>query len=785
MLRRDIWKTRTRFLSIFLMIFVSATMFAGIYAITPTMQKNVDDMLNRHNIYDIALIKNDGWKSEEIDQITKSISEIETVETRNTKDAIVRSSDNSYVTRIMSQELWSDENLVSGVRITKANECIVDERLDVNVGEIIHLDDGAQKKDCTIVGKARFAEYFSQKNKGKTYLRNGQIETTIIVSPEFFKGMPTELLIHFKGMEGYSTFSTAYENKVHEYSRLLHQKSPFLFDVRTRLDIDSVAAYKEDSEKIKQIGAIFPLIFIIVSILVVLTTMTRMIDEDRSIIGTLKSLGYKKIQLLLYYQTYIAIPTIIGSILGIALGIYLFPSIVMQAYQSLYSVPNIQHIFDVGLNFMVFFLLVGLLFVVTTLTVLKTVNEKPSELLRPKAPIAGKKIFLEYIPFMWKRLKFVDKVTMRNIFRYKKRLLMSLFGIAGSTAILLTALGLYTSIAPTVNKQFEEIQLYDYTLFPKNHVSDDLAYQDNLRSIDGVENILPVFQTNVQVVTDKKDESITMVIPNQIETFSDFIHLYDAERFYSNPNKQLLLNETSVLISQKASRLFGVHVKDFLHMTYEGKTYALQVTGIVENYYGNMLYVAPQLFSKTTGESIKSNSIFVKVNSSHPNKSMIVDEIVKKDPMLTVVEKEKNKSLAIESIKSVNSIVLLMIGFAILLIIIVIYNLNSINIVERTRELATIKVLGFYNREMVLYIFKESIITTIVAALLGLLFGIPIHLFIIMQSEIASIQFIYTIPFFIYIAAFTLTILIAIITILFMIRKIYKIDMITSLKSIE
>lgn len=782
MLGREIWKTRTRFSSIFLMVLISAAMFAGIYAITPTMQTNVDQMFQEQSLYDIALIKQSGWNESDEKLFQDIPLEIERVERRYTKDVVTQVKDTSFVTRVISQEQASIPTPLTGHVIQNSQQCLVDESGFAQVGDTLTMLDENRTFECDVVGSVRLSEYFSKENKGETYLRSGQIEANVIVAADYFTTLPSEMLIRLRSPEQLSTFSSAYQDKVEHTLEVIRQKIPNSeVQMKTRLDIDSVRSYKEDSEKINQIGTIFPVIFIVVSMLVVLTTMTRMIEDDRSLIGTLKSLGYKKRVLLLYYQGYIAIPTFLGCVFGIVFGIYLFPTIVMQSYQALYTVVNVQPVSIMSVNAMAVLLMMGLLLFVTTLTVFGTLKEKPATLLRPKAPVAGKKIFLEYIPFLWNRLKFVDKVTFRNIFRYKKRLFMSLFGIAGSTAILLTALGLYTSITPTVEKQFEDVQLYDYTLFPKGQKED--LYQDRLQTVTGVKATTGFWQQTVQLKTEQKEDVVTLRVPTKSTEIQQMMNFVDAKQFYTVPNIKLEFNQNSVLISQKAARLFDIEVGDIVELSSPHR-YSFTVTGIFENYFGNTMYIAPEIYEQVTGDDVEWNSMFVQRQEKSEDQT-VIDQLLQFDPTLTIVNNSANKAVAKQSIQSVNSIVLLMIGFAVLLIVIVIYNLNSINIVERTRELATIKVLGFYNREMVMYIFKESIITTMIASLFGLVAGVPIHLFIVMQSEIPSIQFIYPIPFFIYLITFFLTLMIAIATNLFMVRKIYKVDMISSLKSIE
>ncbi|MGL4662228.1 MAG: FtsX-like permease family protein [Culicoidibacterales bacterium] len=786
-LLREIWKTRTRFLSLFLMTLISATMFAGVYAITPTMQSNVNQMYDAQQVYDISIRNNNGWSQSQLDHLRMSFPDIELLDIRNTVDVNVQIEDTTYATRIVSPSEMNLSHITAGRSIQKENECLIDNGFENQIGKDVVFYNGTQKQQCHVVGTIHAAEFFSKENKGRTNLRNGKIQMSMMMAPENFTFENNELLIRLKELREYSMFSPEYETKVKTYSqRLEHLYHESDVQVQTRLDLDSVKAYKEDSEKINEIGTIFPIIFIVVSMLVVITTMTRMIDDDRNMIGTLKSLGYRKASLLFYYQGYVFIPAFLGSIVGSIIGIQLFPRIVMQSYQSLYTVLNIGVVTNLLLDGIVFIILIGSLTGVTFLTVLSTLSEKPSELLRPKAPLAGKKILLERVTFIWRRMKFVDKVTIRNIFRYKKRLLMSLFGIAGSTAILLTAFGLYTSITPTVNRQFDEIQTYDYTLFHQGYIQNEEKYAGEIKDLEHVNRTLPALQQNVKIKANEKIDDVTMIIPKKTSEMFHFFQFSDAQKFYVDRNKKLDFQSTAVILTQKIARIYGVHVGDNIGLLLNDKSYTFNVTGITENYFGNNIYIAPEIFSQVINDTVRFNSLLVKCEDGKQQYSNdIVDDILSVDPQIAIVENQTNKSIAKQSVSSVNSIVILMIVFAVLLIMIVIYNLNSINIAERTRELATIKVLGFYNRELLSYVFKESLITTMIASLLGLIAGIPIHLFIVMQAEIASLQFIYMIPVIVYVITFLGTNLISILTMVFMLRKIYKIDMISSLKSVE
>lgn len=786
-LLREIWKTRARFLSLFLMTLISATMFAGVYAITPTMQSNVNQMYDSQQVYDISIRNNKGWSHSQLEHLRMSFPEIDLLDIRNTTDANVQVEDTTYATRIVSQSEVNLPNITTGRSIQKENECLIENEFKNQIGNDIIFYSGAEKQQCRVVGAIQSAEFFSKENKGRTNLRNGKIQTSMIMSPEYFPIKNNELLIRLKSLREYSMFSSEYEAKVESYSQRFKDIYPESdIQVQTRLDLDSVKAYKEDSEKINEIGTIFPIIFIVVSMLVVITTMTRMIDDDRNMIGTLKSLGYRKTSLLFYYQGYVFIPAFLGSIIGSVIGIQLFPRIVMQSYQALYTVLNVGVVTNLFLDGVMFIILIGSLMGVTFLTVLRTLNEKPSELLRPKAPLAGKKILLERVTFIWQRMKFVDKVTFRNIFRYKKRLLMSLFGIAGSTAILLTAFGLYTSITPTVNRQFDEIQTYDYTLFHPGYIQNEEKYADEIQHIEHVNQTLSALQQNVKIKVNEKIDDVTMIVPKKTQEMSHFIQFSDAQKFYVDRNKKLNFQSTAVILTQKIARIHGVDVGDGIDLLFNGESYTFNVTGITENYFGNNIYIAPEIFAQTINNTAHFNSLLVKVERLQQQYlDDVVDKMLSLDPQVTIVENQSNKSLAKQSVSSVNSIVILMIVFAVLLIVIVIYNLNSINIAERTRELATIKVIGFYNRELLSYVFKESVITTMIASLLGLVAGIPIHLFIVMQAETASVQFIYMIPLFVYVLTFIGTNIISILTMVFMIRKIYKIDMISSLKSVE
>lgn len=787
-LLREVFASKGGFISIVLMTFVSTAMFTGVYSITPSMQNATNDILTKQKMYDIKVMNKDGFTANDIHDIQSSNRGI--VEGRNTYDAYVVSSDeNRVVSSIISETEANKPKIIEGRNITNANECLVNEANHQLLNQQIVIDKITSQQSCQVVGTAQVPDHYSETSLGNSPLGNGQVKLVAIVDEEFSflqsqnpggERRYSEVVIQLDSAPA-DVFTKEYEAYVNSYRDELEKEHPDYF-VQTLLDNSALATFKDDSNKIANIGAIFPIIFMAVSILVVITTMTRLVEDHRFMIGTYKSLGYSSNSLLMYYGGYIMIPSIIGALMGAIFGNFVFPNIVIQSYSGIYNIESGRALIVPNIIALSLLLTIGTLFVVTMVTVYRTIKEKPASLFRPIAPVAGKKVLLERISFIWKRLSFINKVTFRNIFRYKKRLMMTIVGIAGSSAILVTAIGLYTSVHPISSKQFDDVVNYDFTVYNKTENGDASAV-NKFDELTNVEKSIAINQTQIDI--ENTEMETTLVVPESTE-INGFINFNKINNYFNYEKPPIEFTEDSVMITQKLAETLKVRSGDLVTFAIGDQTYSTRITDVVENYVNHYIYMSKQQFEKIVGE-VTYNAGYVKLNEGlTAGEISDTAKVINADNNTqAVINKSDVMETSSESVKSVNSVVFLMIGFALFLIVIVVYNLNSINIVERNREIATIKVLGFTQREVITYVFKESVISTSAAAIIGLIIGIPIHMSIITRAELDHLMFIREIPIMVYIFTLFATVLISAVTMFIMKETINKIDMISSLKSVE
>ncbi len=542
--------------------------------------------------------------------------------------------------------------------------------------------------------------------------------------------------------------------------------------------------YTGTADRINAIANIFPIFFFLVAALVCLTTMTRMVDEQRGVIGTYKALGYKNSSIALKYILYAAIASTLGGVLGAYIGVMIFPKVIFIAYSMMYTLPYMSHVPQPIL--MVVSVAAGIL--VTTFAAgsacYNELRETPSALLRPKAPKAGKKILLERIPFFWSKLSFTSKVTARNLFRYKKRLFMTIIGISGCAALLLAGFGLNNSISQVVNKQYKEIFNYNLDIRLNSDISDEKAQSviDNLQKDEQVKSLITTATYNVEMSTEEDTASVTLIIPEKTEGFTNYITLRDR-----TSQKGINLPESGIVITEKLSKELGLGVGDTVTVNNgEGATKKITVVAITENYVYHYAYMSKDAYLENFSIIKDPNGILVKLNdTSSEIEENIGRQLIKNEGISSVTYFTAAAETFDNQIKSLNSIVYVIIVCAGLLAFVVMYNLTNINIGERIREIATIKVLGFYNREVSSYVYRENIILSIMGAVVGLILGIFLHRYIMVSIEQDGIMFGNYIQPISFLYAFGITMIFSILVNLVMYRRLVKIPMVESLKSVE
>ncbi len=539
--------------------------------------------------------------------------------------------------------------------------------------------------------------------------------------------------------------------------------------------------YSSSSDKIDAIAEIFPIIFVFVAILICITSMERMVEEQRLFIGTSKSLGYSNFKIMFKYLAYSSLASVIGASVGLLIGFTLFPKFISGAFP--YSVPNLIIQFD--WIFSVVALLSSIM--ITSISVIiacrNSLRENVAELTRPKSPKPGKKVFLEKITFIWSKLKFTQKVTVRNILRYKSRFFMTVIGIAGCTSLILVGFALNDAISGIGNKQFNEIFKYNISINLKDNISNEKlnSISDSISNIENFSSEAIVLSKSVDIIG-KTEKDCTLIVPQEISKLMNVVTFRDR----TNGNN-IVLNDDGIILTEKLANMLNVKVGDNIKLKIsDDSTYELKVSAITENYLLHYMYMSPDLYEKIYSNKPNYNQIYLKIdNFNAEEKESISKEIKTNDDVSVIIFNDDLLGSFSDMIKSINYVVVILIGSAGLLSLIVIYTLTNINISERIREIATIKVLGFYENEVSKYVFRENIILTVIGSLVGLVIGNYLSSFVITTSEIDILMF----GRQIYIQSFILSVIITLVFTLIvngiMLRKLKKIDMVEALKTIE
>lgn len=555
-----------------------------------------------------------------------------------------------------------------------------------------------------------------------------------------------------------------------------------------------VAAYQADSERINDIANVFPLMFFLVAALVSLTSMTRMVSEERTLIGVHKALGYSTAQIAAKYLLYALSASLLGAVIGIACLSQVLPGVIVSAYGSIYTIPNGGAPYPIQLDSALLSGLsgIGITLLSTTAAVLSSLKEEPSSLMLPKAPKAGSKIFLERVEPLWSRLSFSWKVTIRNLVRYKRRLIMTLVGIAGCTALLLVAFGLRDSISDIIDNQWPAISHYDYIVGMTSDVSEEEADQINaeLNQV-GATNIRRITRENVLLESStQKASSLTRTTIMTSNSLQDLTGLATLRNRLSG--QAIELGEDSVVITEKLAKRLGVGVGDTIQVYAQdrignasGEPSTLAVTGVAENYVGSYLYLGPSAWHSLGIQDQAADGWYATLPEDQATREAFGEKLINQTGVATVDDVNEAIRTYRESLAVVNRVVAILIVAAALLAFIVLYNLTNINIEERIREIASLKVLGFTRHEVDAYVFREIALLAIFGALFGLVLGTYLEGFVVQTAEIDLVMFGRAIHAPSYWFAFGLTLVFSLLVYVAMRPKLKNIDMVESLKSVE
>ena len=549
----------------------------------------------------------------------------------------------------------------------------------------------------------------------------------------------------------------------------------------TKSENVGIATYESYKQAIASIAQVFPLIFFLVAALVSLTTMTRMIEEQRGYCGTLRALGYSKKDVIMQYIVYAFLATFFACILGILVGNQAFPRIIYFLFTYLMYGINQSAVLvqKWSISLVTILISVGVTLLATLSVCLQELVSTPSVLMRPKAPKAGKRILMERIPFIWKRLNFNQKVTMRNLFRYKKRFWMSVIGIAGCTALIMLGFGVKNSCSEIIPSQYVEVYKYDALIKLNSNVEDTKKIENKIKRLEGIHNLTSAMRQNITVLGNSEDYYSTMIVYDNADEIKNFIHFKDYKT-----KKKIILNDEGVVISQKLAEKLNVKKGETFTFSLNNSKYTVKVADIVEHYVNHQVYMSKTFYENLTGMKSSASILYVDMNTKKSNINALKNYLDHHDigsmERLTATLDEFQQRMS-----SLNIIVAILSGCAALLCFIVLYNLTNINIGERKGEIATIKVLGFHRKEYCDYIFRENIILSLIGASLGMFFGYFLHRFVVLTVEMDNMLFIRTMPLYIYLIAFGMTVGFTIIINLAMRHILDQVNMVESLKSIE
>ena len=801
-----------RFLSLICMAFLGVGFYAGIQSSSPDMLKTLDNFYDENNVYDISVISNVGLTEDDLLKLSK-IKNVELAINIQEKDTYLEIEENNYVVKLIEYNSQMNNVYIKEGRLPKNNnEVSVDNALlennNLKLGDNITIDG----KKYSIVGNVISPLYFSAERPNSN-LGSGKVDYYIYVyNGSLDLEAYSNIYITVKGAKKYLTNSDSYKKLINNvkkgidlikdkqqdirydelYSDIIEtsemygisiDESKFIkpkWYIYDRLDNTSYKELINASDNLKKIGNIFPIIFFAISVLVSLISMMRMIEEDRVENGTLKSLGYNSFHITLKYVIYSLLATTIGSSVGAIFGSYIIPSVIWNIYKKIFFIPKFIYLLKSDYNALGLWICILCICGTSVIVCIKNLREVPANLMRPKAPKSGKKILLERINFIWKKLKFSDKITIRNIFRYKSRVITTILGIAGCTALILAGFGLKDSIKDVTDFQFNNIIKYDKMLMTNESIN-QIDIEKELLNDDKVENYTNVNTQNIKVLFNDEEQEVTMITPDDFNSISKSISLIDLKTNNIIDN----ISDNSCIISEKTAKLLDIDVGDKISLLdNDNNKYDIKVSYIIKNYINQYLYINKNTYNNLF-KDYKINSVLISLKEEDKNSKDFDKKYISNGYALTIVDNDDIKSSMNDMLSSIDSIVAILIIAAASLAFVVLYNLSNINISERKREIATLKVLGFYPSEVDKYINRETVLLTILGIGIGLLFGSYLSHFIISTCEPDYIMFdrhVYTLSYF---YSLFITVIFTIIVTIVTHFNLKKINMVTSLKNVE
>ena len=827
-LLREIKRTFTKFLSIFAICALGVAFFAGIRATSPDMKEAGDRLYNTYNLSDISVISTSGLTADNIRDL-ESIEGIQAVRASLFVDAMARGTgEKEKNLRLYSMPIklkseyaplidlipdygidTSPEYEMNGVEIVSGRmplndtETALDYTLEGSLvkqlGDEITLTTSGGTVTLRVVGFIRSPMYISMFERGTSSIGNGTSDGFAYASGNAISSLGTKLPVMsllntyytradivISGKERLSAYSDEYEALVNEVTDRIEDYASTqsgTWYIQDRSGNPGYSDYSENTDRIAAVGDVFPLIFFIVAALVCLTTMTRMVEEQRIEMGTMKALGYGGWQIAMKYAVYAMSACISGGVVGAIIGFKLFPYVIMKGYSIMYYLGKLETPYRADIAFMAIAAMAVCTAAATFSACYASLKEVPATLMRPKAPKAGRRVLLEKIPFIWKKLSFTSKVTVRNLFRYKKRFFMSVIGIAGSGALLVTAFGLNDSIFGIIEKQFGDIwqmdvQAYVYEAMPLADMQELLGKNP---ANDDFDSVMFCLDSQMECKNGGKSQSgVHLLGVESAESMAGRVSLH-------NGGTPVTLDDSGVVVTAKLAETLSIKAGDEINMRTGGEDHLMRVIGVADNYVYHYVYITAAYYETVFGKAMQYNGFMGNLKDGLTDETMdaMSTQLLSDSRMYTVRTIGSIYASVWDSLSILNYVVLVLILGSGMLTFVVMLNLTNINIGERMRELATLRVLGFYDKEMYAYIFRENNALSVIGAFVGLVFGKIMHLFVIRTCEVDMVMFVRSAKPLSYVYAFALTIVFSLIVNLLMRPKVRAIDMVESLKSAE
>ena len=827
-LLREIKRTFTKFLSIFAICALGVAFFAGIRATSPDMKEAGDRLYNTYNLSDISVISTSGLTADNIRDL-ESIEGIRAVRASLFVDAMARGTgEKEKNLRLYSMPIklkseyaplidlipdygidTSPEYEINGVEIVSGRmplndtETALDYTLEGSLvkqlGDEITLTTSGGTVTLRVVGFIRSPMYISMFERGTSSIGNGTSDGFAYASGNAISSLGTKLPVMsllntyytradivISGKEGPSAYSDEYEALVNEVTDRIEDYASTqsgTWYIQDRSGNPGYSDYSENTDRIAAVGDVFPLIFFIVAALVCLTTMTRMVEEQRIEMGTMKALGYGGWQIAMKYAVYAMSACISGGVVGAIIGFKLFPYVIMKGYSIMYYLGKLETPYRADIAFMAIAAMAVCTAAATFSACYASLKEVPATLMRPKAPKAGRRVLLEKMPFIWKKLSFTSKVTVRNLFRYKKRFFMSVIGIAGSGALLVTAFGLNDSIFGIIEKQFGDIwqmdvQAYVYEAMPLADMQELLGKNP---ANDDFDSVMFCLDSQMECKNGGRSQSgVHLLGVESAGSMAGRINLH-------NGGAPVTLDDSGVVVTAKLAETLSIKIGDGINMRTGGEDHLMRVIGVADNYVYHYVYITAAYYETVFGKAMQYNGFMGNLKDGLTDETMdaMSTQLLSDSRMYTVRTIGSIYDSVWDSLSILNYVVLVLILGSGMLTFVVMLNLTNINIGERMRELATLRVLGFYDKEMYAYIFRENNALSVIGAFVGLVFGKIMHLFVIRTCEVDMVMFVRSAKPLSYVYAFALTIVFSLIVNLLMRPKVRAIDMVESLKSAE